>query len=145
MNEQVIAGYEHRMRQALLKGNFSLFENIKSQYERALQTREHVPAKVITDTMTPGDKETCDKLLRKIPVLADIIEGAGVDLLSLLKKYDKSVTLPMMVQLHQLTYIAKSLRSIIDKVGNEEFAVSFGDVSDRINDAIDECFKIDLL
>ncbi len=125
---------------ALRRGDFALFDNLRSQYDRLLQTREQVTAKTITDTMSKEDKEKCNRLLRKIPVLADIAESSAVDLLSLLKKYDGTVTLPMLEELRAFNHIARDLRSIIDRVGDESFAISFGDTCDRVNEKIESIF-----
>lgn len=133
--------YSDKMEKALRRGDFSLFDNLRRQYDRLLQAREEVPAKKITDTMSKEDKEKCDRLLRKIPVLADIAESAGVDLLALLKKYDDTVSLPMLAQLRQFNYIARSLRQIVDRVGDESFAISFGDTCDLVNSKIESVFE----
>ena len=119
--------YSRKMEKALRRGDFALFDNLRRQYDRLLQTREQVTAKTITDTMSKEDKDKCNRLLRKIPVLADIAESSAVDLLSLLKKYDGTVTL-------------RDLRSIIDRVGDESFAISFGDTCDRVNEKIESIF-----
>ena len=139
--EAIKEEYTEKMEKALRRGDFALFENLRRQYDRLMQAREEVTAKTITDTMTPEDKEKCNKLLRKIPVLADIAEGAGIDLLSLLRKYDNTVTLPMIVELRRMNYIAKSLRSLVDKVGSRSFAESFGDTCDMINEEIERIFE----
>lgn len=139
--EAIKEEYTEKMEKALRRGDFALFENLRRQYDRLMQAREEVPAKKITDTMTPEDKEKCNKLLRKIPVLADIAEGAGIDLLALLKKYDDTVTLPMIVELRRMNYIARSLRAVVDKVGSRSFAESFGDTCDMINEQIERIFE----
>ena len=113
--------YSRKMEKALRRGDFALFDNLRRQYDRLLQTREQVTAKTITDTMSKEDKDKCNRLLRKIPVLADIAESSAVDLLSLLKKYDGTVTLPMLEELRSFNHIARDLRSIIDRVGDESF------------------------
>lgn len=133
--------YSDKMEKALRRGDFSLFDNLRRQYDRLLQAREEVPAKKITDTMSKEDKEKCNRLLRKIPVLADIAESAGVDLLALLKKYDDTVSLPMLAQLRQFNYIARSLRQIVDRVGDSSFAISFGDTCDLVNSKIESVFE----
>ena len=129
--------YSRKMEKALRRGDFALFDNLRRQYDRLLQTREQVTAKTITDTMS---KDKCNRLLRKIPVLADIAESSAVDLLSLLKKYDGTVTLPMLEELRAFNHIARDLRSIIDRVGDESFAISFGDTCDRVNEKIESIF-----
>lgn len=139
--EAVKQEYADKMEKALRHGDFALFDNLRRQYERLMQASEEVPAKKITDTMTQEDKETCNKLLRKIPVLADIAEGAGIDLLALLKKYDDTITLPMIVELRRMNYIAKSLRALVDNVGSRSFAESFGDTCDLINNEIERIFE----
>lgn len=86
MDIEILKGeYSRKMEKALKRGDFALFDNLRRQYDRLLQTREQVTAKTITDTMSKEDKEKCNRLLRKIPVLADIAESSAVDLLSLLK------------------------------------------------------------
>ena len=139
--EAIKEEYTEKMEKAIRRGDFALFENLRRQYDRLMQTQENVTAKTITDTMAPEDKEKCNKLLRKIPVLADIAEGAGIDLLALLKKYDDTVTLPMILELKRMNYIAKSLRSLVDKVGSRTFADSFGDTCDMINEQIERIFE----
>ena len=139
--EAIKEEYTDKMEKALRRGDFALFDNLRRQYDRLMQTQENVPAKKITETMTPEDRETCNKLLRKIPVLADIAEGAGIDLLALLKKYDDTVTLPIILELKRMNYIAKSLRSLVDKVGSRTFAESFGDTCDMINEQIERIFE----
>ena len=139
--EAIKEEYTDKMEKALRRGDFALFDNLRRQYDRLMQTQENVTAKTITDTMAPEDKEKCNKLLRKIPVLADIAEGAGIDLLALLKKYDDTVTLPMILELKRMNYIAKSLRSLVDKVGSRSFAESFGDTCDMINEQIERIFE----
>lgn len=139
--EDVKQEYADKMEKALRHGDFALFDNLRRQYDRLMQTQENVTAKTITDTMTPEDKETCNKLLRKIPVLADIAESAGIDLLALLKKYDDTITLPMIVELRRMNYIAKSLRALVDNVGSRSFAESFGDTCDLINNEIERIFE----
>lgn len=139
--EAVKQEYADKMEKALRRGDFALFDNLRRQYDRLIQSREEIPAKKITDTMTPEDKEKCNKLLRKIPVLADIAESAGIDLLALLKKYDDTVTLPMILELKRMNYIAKSLRSLVDRVGSRTFAESFGDTCDMINEQIERIFE----
>ena len=139
--EAIKEEYTEKMEKAIRRGDFALFENLRRQYDRLMQTQENVTAKTITDTMAPEDKEKCNKLLRKIPVLADIAEGAGIDLLALLKKYDDTVTLPMILELKRMNYIAKSLRSLVDKVGSRSFAESFGDTCDMINEQIERIFE----
>lgn len=133
--------YSRKMEKALRRGDFALFDNLRRQYDRLLQTREQVPAKTITDTMSKEDKEKCNRLLRKIPVLADIAESSAVDLLSLLKKYDGTVTLPMLEELRAFNHIARDLRSIIDRVGDESFSISFGDTCDRVNEKIESIYN----
>lgn len=132
--------YSRKMEKALRRGEFALFDNLRRQYDRLLQTREQVTAKTITDTMSKEYKDKCNRLLRKIPVLADIAESSAVDLLSLLKKYDGTVTLPMLEELRAFNHIARDLRSIIDRVGDESFAISFGDTCDRVNEKIESIF-----
>ena len=133
--------YSEKMEKALRRGDFALFDNLRRQYDRLLRAREEVQAKKITDTMSKEDKEKCNRLLRKIPVLADIAESAGIDLLALLKKYDDTVSLPMLAQLRQFNYIARSLRQIFDQVGDESFAISFGDTCDLVNSKIESVFE----
>ena len=139
--EAVKEEYTEKMEKALRRGDFALFDNLRRQYDRLMQAREEVPAKKITDTMTKEDREKCNKLLRKIPVLADIAEGAGIDLLALLKKYDDTVTVPIILELKRMNYIAKSLRSLVDKVGSRTFAESCGDTCDLINEQIEIIFE----
>lgn len=44
-------------------------------------------------------------------------------------------------ELRAFNHIARDLRSIIDRVGDESFAISFGDTCDRVNEKIESIFN----
>ena len=46
----------------------------------------------------------------------------------------------MLEELRAFNHIARDLRSIIDRVGDESFAISFGDTCDRVNEKIESIF-----
>lgn len=49
--------------------------------------------------------------------------------------------LAMLAQLRQFNYIARSLRQIVDRVGDSSFAISFGDTCDLVNSKIESVFE----
>lgn len=139
--QEIIRGYERRMDSALRKRNIPLYMNIRKQLSEFLARLEHVPAKTITDTMSEKDRELSNRLIRKVPILADILESSAMDLLEILKKYDNTVTLPMLEDVKAIKEISKGLRETVDRVNSNSFSVSFGDTCDNINELIEDYFN----
>lgn len=85
-----------------------------------------------------ADHLESNRLLRKICILSDILEGAGIDLLNVINRYDRYVSLPLVGQLKHLHTMAGRVRKLIDDVKNEEYSITFGETCDEINQAIDD-------
>lgn len=90
--------------------------------------------------MTDAERRKCTSLLRKIPVFADLCESACVDLQEMLRRYESSATLPILAEIKQMNNIAKHIRELINNVNDSQFAASFGDTCDKINELIDNFF-----
>lgn len=132
--------YQRKMEAALRKGDFQLFESIRRQYDIYANSTERITAKDITDSMTDAERRKCTSLLRKIPVFADLCESACVDLQEMLRRYESSATLPILTEIKQMNNIAKNVRELINNVNDLQFAASFGDTCDKINELIDNFF-----
>lgn len=135
--------YSRKMRKMLEAGRFVAFNNIANEYNRLLQLKEEI--KFSDLEIEPNDKERANFLLRIICILSDIVEGAGIDLLSIAQKYDKYVELPMILLLKNLQGTASQIRKIVDSVGDDKYSQSFGDVVDGVKpliyDVIEEVFN----
>lgn len=135
--------YEKKMRKMLESGRFVAFSQIASDYHKILMMKEEV--KLSELEISEQDKEQANIYLRVICILTDIVEKAGIDLLSLIKKYDKWVELPMVLLLKHLQKTAQEVNKIIDAVGDERYAYSFGDIVDEVEpliyDTIQEIFN----
>ena len=107
------------------------------EHNRLLAYTEHIPCSEVTKHMTEADHYESNRLLRKICILSDILEGAGIDLLNVINRYDRYVSLPLVGQLKHLHTMAGRVRKLIDDVKNEEYSITFGDTCDEINQAID--------
>lgn len=134
---------KHRkaMEKCLIEGNFDKFRKIASEHERLLSIREEFSCSEITKYMTEDHKEATNLCLRKICILSDIVEGAGVDMLELLRKYDEYLSLPLVALLNNLKRTAREITKIVDAVGDYEYCTSFGDVCDEIDKRIKDLFK----
>lgn len=135
--------FKNMFEKFLREGNFSAFDIKAREYHELLQIREQIT--VADMQIEDNDKEKANFLLRVICILTDIVEGTGVDLLYLLKKYDRYVELPLLMLLEHLKKTARSINKIIDDVGSEKYSESFGDVVDELQpliyDMIQETFE----
>lgn len=135
--------HEEQMLKFLREGRFYAFDQKAKEHHQLLQIRQ--PITVADMQIEEHDKEKANFLLRVICILTDIVDGAGVDLLSLLKKYDKYIELPILLLLENLQKTARLINKIIDDVGIEKYAESFGDVVDELQplilDMIQETFN----
>lgn len=134
---------KHRkaMEKCLKEGDFEKFRKIASEHERLLSLREEFTCSEITKYMTEEHKELTNMHLRKICILSDIVEGAGIDMLELLRKYDEHLSLPLVALLDNLKRTAREITKIVDAVGDYEYRASFGDVCDEIDKRIKDLFK----
>lgn len=134
--------FKNMFEKFLREGNFSVYDIKAREYHELLQIREHIT--VADMQIEDNDKEKANFLLRVICILTDVVEGTGVDLLQLLKKYDRYIELPLLMLLEHLKKTARSINKIIDDVGSEQYSESFGDVVDELQpliyDMIQETF-----
>lgn len=135
--------HERLIAKMIQQGRYAEMQQIINEHNRLLEYTEHIPCSEITRHMTPQDHEECNRLLRKICILSDIIESAGIDLLAIIKRYDAYVTLPLLAQCRGLTTLAGNIRGLIDAVGNIEYAETFGDLCDTIDNLINRAFEIE--
>lgn len=140
MNE-IERQYQRQMENALRKGDYKRYESVRTQYDIYRNSKQQITTKELTDIMTKEDKDKCNRLLQKVPVFADLCESACVDLEEMLKKYDKSATLPLLVMIKQMNFLAKKVREIVNSVDDFEFAASFGDTCDKVSEIVEKIFE----
>lgn len=130
-----------RMEKLLRQGRFAEARQVAIEHERLLNYTEQFAMSEITNRMSEEDRGRSNLLLRKICILADIVEGAGVDMLDIVHRYDRYVSVPMIAMLKHLKETAHNINRIIDAVGVEGYAESFGDVCDEVDRRIKELFE----
>lgn len=133
--------FKHRLEKLLREGRFSEARKVAEEHTRLLTHTEQFSCSEITNRMNPEHKELANLYLRKICILSDIVEGTGIDLLALLRKYDEYLSLPLTTLLENLKHTAREINKIIDAVGDESYKSSFGDVCDEIDSRIKDLFN----
>lgn len=113
---------------------------VAEEHERLINIRQEFSCSEITKYMTEEHKEATNLCLRKICILSDIVEGAGIDMLELLRKYDEHLSLPLVALLNNLKRTAREITKIVDAVGGYEYRAPFGDVCDEIDRRIKDLF-----
>lgn len=137
-SQQTQEKHRHALEKLLSQHRYAEADALIREHNRLLAYTEHIPCSDITRHMTEADHLEANRLLRKICILSDIIEGAGIDLLNVINRYDRYVSLPLVGQLKHLHTMAGRVRQLIDDVKNEEYSITFGDTCDEINQVIDD-------
>ena len=135
---QTQAKHQQALEKLLSQHRYAEADALIREHNRLLAYTEHIPCSEVTKHMTEADHLESNRLLRKICILSDILEGAGIDLLNVINRYDRYVSLPLVGQLKHLHTMAGRVRKLIDDVKNEEYSITFGETCDEINQAIDD-------
>lgn len=131
--------YKNIMTKLASQGRADELIKVDKEYHRLLTINETTTCSTITQRMPEDDRKRCNKLLQKMCVCTDIAEGCIVDLESLMQKYDKYVTLPLLIEMQFMKKVAKNVRKIVDGgTDNEKYIEAFGDVADYIEAKIDD-------
>lgn len=141
LHESTEKKFRENITKMLQQGRLSEAKKMMDEHHRLITLKEEITCAEITKLMTQEHRDLANLLLRKICILSDIIDGAGLDLFSLLKKYDRYVELPLLLLIEHLRFSAKNINTIIDRVNNDNYASAFGDVCDKVDDMINDLFK----
>lgn len=128
------------VRKLIEQGRYSEAEQVIREHHRLIEYKEHIRASDITSKMNTADHEECNRLLRKVCILSDIVESAATELQELMRRYDRYVTMPLVEQTRGLVKLSGSIRGIVDAVGNIEYSESFGELCDDVDKHITEAF-----
>ena len=134
------AKFGQKLDKLLQAGKITEAMKVAEEHERLINIRQEFSCSEITKHMTEEHKEATNLCLRKICILSDIVEGAGIDMLELLRKYDEHLSLPLVALLNNLKRTAREITKIVDAVGGYEYCASFGDVCDEIDKRIKDLF-----
>lgn len=130
--------YRNIMTKLASQGRADELIQVDKEYHTLLEINETTTCSTITQTMSEDDRKRCNKLLQKMCVCTDIAEGCLVDLESLMQKYDKYVTLPLLIEMQFMKKVAKNVRKIVDGgTDNEKYIEAFGNVADYIESQMD--------
>jgi dsDNA-specific endonuclease/ATPase MutS2 len=135
------AKFGQKLDKLLQTGKITEAMKVADEHERLINIRQEFRCSEITKYMTEEHKELTNLHLRKICILSDIVEGAGIDMLELLRKYDEHLSLPLVALLNNLKRTAREINKIIDATGDYEYRASFGDVCDEIDKRIKDLFE----
>lgn len=139
-NLQEEAKFGQKLDKLLQAGKITKAMKVAEEHERLINVSQQFSLSEITKYMTEKHKEQTNLLLRKICILSDIVESAGIDMLELLRKYDEHLSLPLVALLNNLKRTAREITKIVDAVGDYEYCASFGDVCDEIDKRIKDLF-----
>lgn len=140
-NLQEEAKFKAKLEKLLSAGKITEAMKVAKEHERLINIRQEFKCSEITQRMPEEHKQLANLYLRKICILSDIVEGTGVDMLSLLRKYDEYLSLPLVALLENLQRTAREINKIIDATGDYEYRASFGDVCDEIDRRIRDLFE----
>lgn len=141
LNAATQSRHEKLAQKFISQGRWGELNQLMREHNRLIAVKEEIPCSQITSQMSEADHEESNRLLRKVCILSDIVEGAAVELQSMLRKYDAYVTLPMVVQTRALKMLSGNIRGLIDAVGNTSYSESFGDLCDEIDELVTEAFE----
>lgn len=141
LNAATQSRHEKLAQKFIAQGRWGELNQLMREHNRLIAVKEEIPCSQITSQMNEEDHEESNRLLRKVCILSDIVEGAAVELQSMLRKYDAYVTLPMVEQTRALKMLSGNIRGLIDAVGNTSYSESFGELCDEVDKQISKAFE----
>ena len=79
--------------------------------------------------------------VKKIPLYADLLSQAAIELTNIIQQVDSSSNLVLMKDLSKARFYAERVVKIVDDLNDDEFSESFGEFADRVNLEIDNLFE----
>lgn len=79
--------------------------------------------------------------VKKIPLFADLLSQAAIELTNIIQQVDSSSNLVLMKDLSKARFYAERVVKIVDDLNDDEFSESFGEFADRVNLEIDNLFE----
>lgn len=79
--------------------------------------------------------------VKKIPLFADLLSQAAIELTNIIQQVDSSSNLVLMKDLSKDRFYAERVVKIVDDLNDDEFSESFGEFADRVNLEIDNLFE----
>lgn len=129
-----------KMNKALQKRDYVKVTQIKTQLDN-LNKYELIPVKDLFGNMTKEQKEKAVYVCKKIPLFADLLSQASIELTNIIQQVDSSSNLVLMKDLSKARFYAERVVKIVDDLNDDEFSESFGEFADRVNLEIDNLFE----
>lgn len=129
-----------KMNKALQKRDYVKVTQIKTQLDN-LNKYELIPVKDLFGNMTKEQKEKAVYVCKKIPLFADLLSLAAIELTNIIQQVDSSSNLVLMKDLSKARFYAERVVKIVDDLNDDEFSESFGEFADRVNLEIDNLFE----
>lgn len=129
-----------KMNKALQKRDYVKVTQIKTQLDN-LNKYELIPVKDLFGNMTKEQKEKAVYVCKKIPLFADLLFQAAIELTNIIQQVDSSSNLVLMKDLSKARFYAERVVKIVDDLNDDEFSESFGEFADRVNLEIDNLFE----
>lgn len=129
-----------KMNKALQKRDYVKVTQIKTQLDN-LNKYELIPVKDLFGNMTKEQKEKAVYFCTKIPLFADLLSQAAIELTNIIQQVDSSSNLVLMKDLSKARFYAERVVKIVDDLNDYEFSESFGEFADRVNLEIDNLFE----
>ena len=129
-----------KMNKALQKRDYVKVTQIKTQLDN-LNKYELIPVKDLFGNMTKEQKEKAVYVCKKIPLFADLLSQAVIELTNIIQQVDSSSNLVLMKDLSKARFYAERVVKIVDDLNDDEFSESFGEFADRVNLEIDNLFE----
>lgn len=129
-----------KMNKALQKRDYVKVTQIKTQLDN-LNKYELIPVKDLFGNMTKEQKEKAVYVCKKIPLFADFLSQAAIELTNIIQQVDSSSNLVLMKDLSKARFYAERVVKIVDDLNDDEFSESFGEFADRVNLEIDNLFE----
>lgn len=129
-----------KMNKALQKRDYVKVTQIKTQLDN-LNKYELIPVKDLFGDMTKEQKEKAVYVCKKIPLFADLLSHAAIELTNIIQQVDSSSNLVLMKDLSKARFYAERVVKIVDDLNDDEFSESFGEFADRVNLEIDNLFE----
>ena len=130
MNNRLVE-LQKKLRDALLRGQYTKAAKLQKQIQIEKSRRELVPLKNLLPGMTPEETEESLMKMHKVFVMADMLYGFALDFEKTVQKYDPTMQLLIVNKVRQIEKLSRDITKNGDDFHCEHFSEQFGDMCDE--------------
>ena len=123
--EKELEKLQRQLAMAIKERRYARMAELQRKIAALQNVREHVPLSFLLPKFTPQERDKALVLMHQVFVFADMLYGAALEFEEYLKRFDRSVTLPVVVRAKKAAAECRDITRYVDSFGDERMSTLF--------------------